>query len=288
MPLLDAAFLKKLDRLALSSRTRRTGSRAGERRSQRRGQSQEFADHRPYVPGDDLRFLDWHLYARLDTLWVKLFEEESDRTVQLLLDCSASMEGEKLDYARRVGAALAWVALGRSDRVAVGALSETLVHYAPPRRGRRSAHGVFETLERVHPAGGTDADAALAALPRRRGGGIALLFTDFLYPDGAIERPLRRLRSRGLELHVFHVLAPAEIRPPLEGDLTLVDRETGEELSVTVTEALRDRYTRRVLAWSERIETTCRKVGATYSRLVTDVPLEDLILQDLRRRGVIG
>lgn len=288
MPLLDAAFLQKLDRLVLSSRKRRVGSRVGERKSQRRGQSQEFADHRPYVAGDDLRFLDWHLYARLDTLWVKLFEEESDRTVQVLLDSSASMEGEKLEYARKVGAALAWVALGRSDRVTIAGLSDRLAHYSPPRRGRRSAHGVFHSLEQVHPGGGTDTDTALAALPHHRGGGISLLFTDFLYPDGDYERPLRRLLARGDELHVFHVLAPAEIKPPLEGDLTLVDRETGETVEVTVTEAVRERYTRRVVAWSDGIEKSCRKLGATYSRLVTHVPLEDVVLHDLRKRGVVG
>lgn len=286
MALLDAAFLHKLDRLVLRTRKRASGARAGERRSTRRGQSQEFADHRPYVPGDDLRFLDWHLYARLDTLWVKLFEEETDRTVQVLLDCSASMEGEKLDYARKVAAALAWIALGRSDRVAVGGLSDHLAHYSPPRRGRQGAHGVFHSLEQVQPGGGTDPDAALAAWPRHRGGGVALLFTDFLYEDG-YERPLRRLLSRGDELHVFHVLSPNEIRPPIEGDLSLIDRETGESLRVSVTPQLKERYTKRVIEWSDGIEATCRRLGCTYSRLITHVPLEDLILHDLRRRGVL-
>lgn len=287
MALLDAAFLQKLDRLVLRSRKRRSGVRGGERRSIRRGQSQEFADHRPYVAGDDLRFLDWHLYGRLDTLWIKLFEEESDRTVQVILDRSASMEGDKLDYARRVAAALSWVALGRSDRVAVGSFDETLHGYAPPRRGRRSAHGIFSTLEQVHPGGETDPEKALAAWPHHRGGGVVLLFTDFLYPDGH-DRPLRRLASRGDELHVFHVMSPAEIKPPLDGDLTLIDRETGETLNVTVTAELKQRYTRRVLEWSDGIGASCRKLGATYNRLLTHVPVEDLILQDLRRQGVIG
>lgn len=288
MPLLDAAFLARLDRLMLRTRQRQDGARAGDRRSVRRGQSQEFADHRPYVPGDDLRFLDWHLVGRLDALWIKLFEEETDRTVQVLLDSSASMAGEKLEYARTVAAALAWVALGGSDRVAVGALTDALSTYAPPRRGRRSAAGVFATLEAIHPGGGSDPDRALAAWPRHQGGGVALLFTDFLYPDGDFERPLRRLRARGDELHVFHVLAPAEIRPPLEGDVDLVDAETGEVVTLTASPALLDRYTARVLAWADGIEATCRRLGASYSRLVTSAPVEELILQDLRRRGVVG
>ena len=119
MPLLPPELLRKLSALTLRSRTRGEGVRGGERRSRRRGQSQEFADHRPYVPGDDLRFLDWHLYGRLDQLWVKLFEEEDDRVVLAALDASASMQGEKLDYARQVAAALAWVALGHGDRVSI-------------------------------------------------------------------------------------------------------------------------------------------------------------------------
>ena len=287
MALLDAAFLQKLDRLVLGSRKRRGGTRGGERRSIRRGQSQEFADHRPYVPGDDLRFLDWHLYGRLDTLWIKLFEEESDRTVQVILDRSASMEGEKLDYARRVAAALSWVALGKSDRVAVGSFDEGLTDYAPPRRGRCSAHGIFETLEKVHPGGETDPERAFAAWPRHRGGGIILLFSDFLYPDGH-ELPLRRLAARGDELHVFHILSPAEVKPPLHGDLTLVDRETGESLHVNITPELKERYTKRVLTWCDEIAASCRKVGGSYNRVLTHVPLEELMLDDLRRRGIIA
>ncbi|MFK7928989.1 MAG: DUF58 domain-containing protein [Myxococcota bacterium] len=287
MPLLESSFLQKLDRLVLRTRKRRSGVRGGEKRSNRRGQSQEFADHRPYVPGDDLRFLDWHLYGRLDTLWIKLFEEESDRTVQIVLDRSGSMDGEKLDYARKVAAAFSWIALGRSDRVAVGSFDDALRDYAPPRRGRRNAHGVFRTLEEAHPGGETDPDRAFAAWPQHRGGGVILLFTDFLYPDG-YEKPLRRLASRGDELHVFHVMSPAEIKPPIEGDLTLVDRETGETLQVTVTPELKERYTKRILEWSDEIQGSCRSMGATYSRLLTHVPLEDLMLQDMRRGGVLG
>ena len=286
MALLDAAFLKKLDRLLLGSNRRRSGTRGGERKSSRRGQSQEFADHRPYVPGDDLRFLDWHLYGRLDTLWIKLFEEESDRTVQMLIDCSASMEGEKLAYARTVAAALSWVALGRSDRVVVGGFDQTVKHYAPPRRGRQAAQGVFDTLEAVHPGGTTNPDGAFAAWPRHRGGGIICLFSDMWYPDG-VDAPLRRLAARGDEVHVFHVLTPAEPNPPLAGDLNLIDRETGEALKVTVTAAVRERYLARLHEYCEAVAAACKKAGVTYVPLRTDVPIEQLILHDLRKQGVV-
>ncbi len=118
-PLLSPSFLAKLDTLTLRARRRGAGVRRGERKSIRRGQSMEFADHRAYVPGDDLRHLDWHLYGRLESLFVKLFEEREDRTVQVFVDASGSMKGDKLHAARQVGAALSYVALGSMDRVCI-------------------------------------------------------------------------------------------------------------------------------------------------------------------------
>lgn len=287
MALLDPGFLRRLAALALTSDRRGAGLRGGERRSLRRGPSQEFADHRPYVPGDDLRFLDWHLYGRLDALWVKLFEAEDDRVVQLLLDCSASMEGEKLDYARQVAAALGWVALQGSDRVAVGGLADRLQAHAPARRGRTSAQAVFRALEAVHPGGGTDLSKAVEAWPRQQGCGIVLLFTDFLYPEGP-DAALKRLRARGNEVHALHVLSPADLRPALDGDVVLVDAETGEELALTVDEATLDRYEAVVRRWADEMETTCRRLGVGYSRLLTDMPVEELVMRELRKQGLVG
>jgi uncharacterized protein (DUF58 family) len=146
MPLLDPDFLTRLSRMVVATRRRASGVQIGERRSQRRGNSQEFADHRPYVPGDDLRFLDWHLYGRLDTLWIKLFEEEQDRLVQVLVDCSASMTGEKLEQARKVAAALSYVALSRTDGLGIAGVSDHVVRQTAPIRGRAGVHGAFAVL----------------------------------------------------------------------------------------------------------------------------------------------
>jgi len=287
MALLPPELLARLERLSLRSRKRGAGVRAGERASVRRGRSQEFADHRPYVPGDDLRFLDWHVYGRLDALWIKLFEEEDDRVVQLLLDCSASMKGEKLDYARRLAAAIGFVALGHADRVTVAGLSDAVQSYAPPRRGRNAASAVFEALEAVHPGGATDLGRAVEGYPRQRGSGIALLFSDLLYAEEP-ERPLRRLLARNRELHVFHVLAPVDLRPAVSGDVLLVDAETGEQVPLSVDEAMLDRYEATVHAWVDAIEQTCRRLGIGYTRVPTTMPLEDLVLRDLRWAGVLG
>ncbi len=287
MSLVPPKLLQKLARLGLSTRKRAAGARQGERRSIRRGQSQEFADHRQYVPGDDLRFLDWHLYGRLDTLWIKLFEEEEDRVVQLLLDCSESMEGDKLQFARQLAGALAFVALGRTDRVAVAGLSDGLSHYAPPRRGRASTNAIFNTLEAVVASSGTDLGRALESYPRQRGAGIALLFSDLLYEE-PLEIVLKRLLSRNSEVHIFHILSPVDLRPDIYGDVVLVDQESGEEMHVSVNERTLDRYEATVHAWAEETEATCRRLGAKYVRVPTTASLEDVILRDLRRLGIVS
>ncbi|MCO4747402.1 MAG: DUF58 domain-containing protein [Proteobacteria bacterium] len=286
MPLLSAKLLTRLSNLTLRSRRRAAGVRVGSRKSQRRGQSQEFADHRPYVAGDDLRFLDWHLYGRLDTLWVKLFEEQEDRTVQVLIDSSASMEGEKLEYARKVAAALGFVALTGTDRVTVAALSDKLDAYSPPRRGRSQAPALFSTLEAIQPGGVTDLTKALAGYPRQRGAGIGLLFTDFMYDEDP-DTVLRRLVARGMELHVFQILSPVDIRPAVEGDLTLIDAETGEEMIVTVDDDVLDRFEKSVRAWCEVVAQSCSRLGVGYSRVVTNMPVEDFVMRELRETGLV-
>ena len=286
MGLLPAGLLEKLSRLTLRSGRRKAGAAGGEHRSIRRGQSQEFADHRPYVPGDDLRFLDWHVFGRLDALWIKLFEEEDDRVVQILVDCSASMEGEKLAYARQVAASLAWLALGANDRVSVGAVADTLRSYDPPRRGRSAGPAIFRTIEAMQPGGPTDLGRCLDTLPRQRGAGLALLFTDLLYADGP-DSALRRLMARGFDVHVLHLLSPVDLRPGLDGDVVLVDAETGEELAATIDDDVLDRYEATLKAWSDEMEATCRRLGCGYSRILTSTPLEELILGDLRRAGLV-
>jgi uncharacterized protein (DUF58 family) len=287
MPLLSPELMKRLNNLTLRARRRGAGLRGGLRQSSQRGQSQEFADHRPYVPGDDLRFLDWHVYGRLDALWIKLFEEETDRVVQLLLDSSTSMEGAKLGYARQLSAALAWVALGGNDRVAVAGLSDTLAAYTPAKRGRSAAHATFRALEAVHPGGASEPEKAIDLYPRQRGAGIALLFTDFLYPQGP-DAALKRLVARGNEVHAFHILSAEDIRPDLDGDLVLVDAETGEELALSVDEGVLDRYEATVLAWADEMALTCRKLGVGYTRVLTTDPPEQLILRTLRHQGLLS
>ena len=285
--LLEPAFLARLDGLAVASRRRAAGTLRGERRSTRRGSSLEFADHRPYAEGDDLRHLDWHLYARLDDLFVKLFEAREDRTVQLYLDASASMRGQKLLFAQRLGAALGYLALAGLDRVAVAAFDARLRSPGAPLRGKNSLMKLLSQLSRLEAGGQTDFAAAVRATPQRRGGRVGVVISDFFDLKG-VDEGLRRLARKGGELQVIHVLAPEEVDPPLNGDLTLVDRETGGQINVTVTPRVKERYRARVEAWSEDIEQRCAQVGAGYVRVTSDTSVEDLVLDTLRRRGWVG
>jgi uncharacterized protein (DUF58 family) len=285
-PLLSPTFLAKLATLTMRSRIRAAGVRKGERRSIRRGQSQEFADHRAYVPGDDLRHLDWHLFARLDSLFVKLFEEREDRTVQIFVDASASMEGDKLHVARQVAAAMAYVALGNQDRVCLADFAQGLKRLRPPVRNRASIHGVLRHLEEVEPSGESDLVRALKAYPRRQGSGIGILMSDLLFTSG-YEEALKRLLHLRMELYVFHVLSPAELRPDLEGDILLVDMEDGTEVPLTVDDDVLDRYERTVRQYAKGIEDTCQRLGIRYTLLEADVDVEQFVMGALRRQGLL-
>lgn len=285
-PLLSPTFLAKLAALTVRSRRRGAGVRKGERRSIRRGQSMEFADHRAYVPGDDLRHLDWHLYGRLDQLFVKLFEEKEDRTVQIFVDASASMEGDKLQVARQVGAALAFVALGSMDRVCVADFAEGLKRVRPPVRGRSSIHGIFRHMLEVDPGGESDLVQALRGYPRRQGKGIGILLSDLLFPQG-YEEGLKRLLYLDLELYVFHVISPAELRPDLTGDILLVDAEDGTEVPLTVDDRVLERYERTVRRYIDGARDTCRRLGIHHAELQADVDVESFVMGSLRRQGML-
>ncbi len=284
--LLDGAFLARLEKLALRSRTRIAGRRAGGHRSLRRGQSLEFADHREYVPGDDIRHLDQHLLGRLDRLFVKLFEAREDRTVQVLVDGSGSMAGAKWDAARKAAAAVAYASLCGLDRVQIFAAGETLRAAGRPVRGRSAIHRLFGFLRGTTPEGGTALARATASLPPARAGAMTVLITDGWDPAG-LEGTLRRLRHRGGQAHVLHLVDGREIAATgLSGDLTLVDVETGHEVAVTLDRDARARYAAAVDEWLTGCSDAARRAGVGYFRVdVADTSeggLEERLLRWLR------
>ena len=278
-------FLAQLERLTLASRRIFRGRVKGERKSPRRGHSVEFCDYRAYGVGDDLRYVDWNAYARLDRLHVKLFVDEEDLCLHLLVDASASMDfgrPTKLDYATRLAAALGFVGLVGLERVGVGMLRERVAEGWPPARGRNQFPVLLDFLTGVKPAGATRLDEALASYAMRsRESGLAVIISDLLDPAG-YEAGLRALMERRFDIHLIHLLAPEEIAPELAGDFRLTDAETGEvrELSVD-REALRD-YRERLHSFLERAEGFCRAQEIGYHRVITDTPVEAFVLAQLK------
>src|SRR5215218_7305468 len=287
----DEGFLRQLERLGVLMKQPVRGGLKGGRRSVKRGQSVEFADYRDYALGDDLRQLDWNVYARLERLFVKLFVEEEDVTVTLLIDASASMatgHPQKLLFAKRAAAALGYIGLASEDRIAVSALAGRVARRRASMRGSGRVFRLLADLSAIEPAEGpTDLVAAARhAAAQLHGRGVIVLLSDLL--DPAADRIIRELAATGSELIVLHVLSPDELDPPLEGDLRLVDSETGESIDVTADLATIDAYRNRLAAWKASFAQLAARRQATYVDLASDTPLNDLIFAELRRRRVLG
>src|SRR3989475_5978889 len=222
---LTSEFLAQLERLSLLSRRIFRGRVKGERRSLRRGHSVEFCDYRAYGVGDDLRYVDWNIYGRLDRLHVKLFVDEEDLCLHLIVDASASMNfgsPTKLDCAVRIAAALGFVGLVNLERVGVGVLRDRVAEGWPPTRGRSQVAGLLDLLAGVGPAGGTSLNEGLGNYAARaRQAGLAVVISDLLDPAGD-ESGVRRVLGRRFGVHLVHVLAPEGMNPELAGDLRLV------------------------------------------------------------------
>jgi uncharacterized protein (DUF58 family) len=287
----DEAFLRQLERLLLLMRSPVRGGLKGGRRSVKRGQSVEFADYRDYTLGDDLRQLDWNVYARLERLFVKLFVEEEDVTVTLLVDASLSMASghpQKLLFAKRAAAALGYIGLASEDRVAVSALSGRMARRRAALRGSGRVFRLLADLSAIEPAEGpTDlVVAARHAAAQLHGRGVVILLSDLLDPGA--DRVIRELAATGSELIVLHVLSPDELDPPLEGDLRLVDSETGDRVDITADLATIDAYRERLVAWKASFADLAAKRRASYVDLSSDVNLAELMFAELRRRRVLG
>ncbi len=297
MSLLDPSFLYTLDRLVLVSRRARAGTFKGERRSPRRGGSVEFADYREYAPGDDFRQVDWNAYARLERLFLRLFVEEEDATVHILFDASKSMdwgEPNKWLYARRVAAALGYIALVGMDRLmaaGVGVVnqsgSNSRAYVAMrPLRGKSQAARWFDWLAALQPGGKASPEAALLqyASDARRAGPLVVIGD--LMDDGWREG-IQRLAEHRYEVTVLHIMAPEEIDPAFEGDLRLVDSESADGVEITADYDLLSRYRDRVQAWQTEWQQFCNARAINYATIVTSMPFEDVILSFLRQRAVL-
>lgn len=292
----DEKTLGKLNKLALVASRVRAGQMKGERRSVRRGTSIEFADYRNYTRGDDLRRVDWNVFARLDRPFIKLFEEEEDLSVYLLIDASTSMdwprEGEadqhKFTFAQRVLAGLGYISLGTNDRLQVTALGgrRTMASWGPM-RGRGWTLGLLDFIGRLEPGNAVDLNASLRDYAvRATHPGLVILLSDMMSPNG-YQDGLATLQSRGHEIAVVHLLSPDEVNPVLTGDLQLMDIESNAAQDVSVDQGMRDLYINRLIAWRDEIGAFCLKRGIHYATVETSTQWEELILFELRRLGVV-
>ena len=288
--LLEPQFLARLEQLELVSRKIFLGRLKGERRSKRKGQSVEFADYRNYVVGDDLRFLDWNLYARLDRLFLRLFMEEEDLHFYILLDNSLSMDfgsPTKLHYTKQIAAALGFIGLVNLDRVVIEAFNEGLAQTMPPLRGRRSLWRMLDFLTKIEAGGASDLTESLRSFSIKSSGkGIVVVLSDFM-DKGGYEEALRYLVARQMDVYIIQILAQEEMEPDIAGDLQLVDVEDGDLAEITVSGPLLRRYQHNLAAYRAALHDFCIRRGVTCLFTSTQVPFDRLVLTHLRQRGLV-
>ncbi|MFG0331139.1 MAG: DUF58 domain-containing protein [Phycisphaerales bacterium] len=292
--LIDSELMTKLNQLDVVSRKIFLGKLQGERRSKRRGQSVEFADYRNYVPGDDLRYIDWNVYGRLDVLFLKLFLEEEDLSLHIVVDVSKSMDygdPSKFVFAQRLAMALGYIGLVNYNRVTLAAFGAGLVDRLPNLRGRRKTQDIGQWLLNLEPGDDTDFEPAMKTLAlSRQGRGVMVIISDFLFKRG-YEKGLRYLQGGGYDTFVIQALSPQEIDPAatgaLSGDLKLVDVEDGHEAEVTLSAAVIKRYKENLNAYCGALRDYCVRRSMTHMTLRTDMSMETLLLEYLRKRGLL-
>jgi uncharacterized protein (DUF58 family) len=285
--LLEPSFLRKLEALALRAGRAGQGAARGGRSSRAAGSGIAFASHRAYTPGDDFRFVDFALYARSDRLFVKQFEEERESSVELLLDCSGSMEG-KLELAKQLAAALGYLALRQLDRVSVQPFAQRPLARLDGLRGSRRCLTLLRHLDALQASGATDLPrAAKSALARNPRGGLSFVITDGFDRDG-LTNGVDLLRHARLAPVVLLLCDPRDAAPSLEGELSLVDRETGEERSIAVDARLLARYRQAFVERRRQLLHGLRERRVPAFELDLSQSVEHAVLSLLRRGGIVS
>jgi uncharacterized protein (DUF58 family) len=280
----DDEFLKKLEYLHVVSKRAFAGQNRADRLTPKRGRGLEFADHRPYTPGDDFRHIDWKAYKRLNRLLLRLFDEERDLPIYLMLDVSGSMaEAAKFDLARRIVAALCYIGLVHLDRLTILPFGPGLGQESAPGRGKGRIFRVFEQLERLEAAGPTDLRESFKEFAERpRQLGLTVVISDFLDPSG-FEAGLKILRTQGHDVFVVHIASERDRDPGAFGDVRFVDSETADLRDVEVTPRLAAAYVKAWEAHAAELERFCGRYAISYVRADVDRPFDEIILKAFRQ-----
>ncbi len=291
--LIGSDLMAKLDRVDVMSRKIFAGKLQGERRSKKRGVSVEFADYRHYSHGDDLRFIDWNIYARLDKLFLKMFLEEEDLSLILAIDTSASMHWgnpSKFIFNQRLAMALGYIGLANHNRVTLYSFDTDEVRPLSSLRGLRRTREMGEWILAQEPGGSSNFNDAMRTIAlSRQGKGVMVILSDFMLKEG-YEKGLRYLAGGGFDTFCMQVLSPEEIDPAkhgLAGDLKLTDIEDDDVAEVTVSAALLKQYKQNLDGFCGKLREFCVRRGMMHLTIDTDTNMETLLLDYLRKRGLL-
>ncbi|MBL8818018.1 MAG: DUF58 domain-containing protein [Planctomyces sp.] len=288
--LFPADFLKRVEYLSIISKRVFQGTLLAQRRSRQTGTGVEFADHREYVAGDDLRYLDWNVYARHGSLLIKRFQAETDLRIFILLDCSGSMQTgspSKFDLARQLAAALSYIALSDLDRVSIIPFADTAFREFPLTRGKARIVPVMNFLSQLSATGNrTQLRSAVDfLLTRHAEQGLVILISDF-FDDTGFEHSLDLLRCSPMETNVVQIYAAEEANPEVTGDVELVDSETGATRRIRVTENTRSEYLRRFHAHLSSLAAYCVRHRISCVQASSDSRYDELIVNMMKTAGV--
>ncbi|MDR0871753.1 MAG: DUF58 domain-containing protein [Planctomycetaceae bacterium] len=288
----DSDFLKKLEYLSLVSRRVFRGQLLAQKRTKKLGSGVEFADHRDYAFGDDLRYLDWNVYARLGNRLIKRFEEEEDLHIYFFLDCSQSMSAgnadglTKFDYARQITAALAYIALSDLDRVSVFPFADKIYDCFPLTRGKQHILSLLRFLEPLQTAGTTTdlSGCVKEFLHRKQHTGLAIIVSDLFAPAG-FQKAVDTLRYQKFEPNLIQIHDAAEAVPDILGDRQLTDIETGAVRNVTISESVLRQYRQKFAAFLDSVRKYSIGNGNGCTITSTSVPFDEMVLRMMREAG---
>lgn len=284
----DTEFLKKLDTIALNVRMLMLDGGGGNRKSRSKGSSVEFSDFREYVMGDDFRRIDWNAYGRFDKLFVKLFMEEQEAMINIFVDSSKSMDfgnPKKSELTLKLSGVLSFLALNNLDRVCINSLNKDFIKQSSAVTGRSMFDRCISFLEGISFEGETDLNASIKKKDVRSRG-MSVIISDF-FTTGGIEEAIKYLMYKKQDVLLIHVLSPEELNPGLEGQVRLMDSETGRAMDVAVTPALLKQYHNKLNDFINNIREFCSRVGASYIQVSSADSIEKIVFEQFTGTGVI-